>query len=72
MKTSQIDQIAESIAALELIIQSNTTTDDEKQIAMKKMDSLIGRLFTLGKGHTIPEVLDKLDYAVQKKLKEKI
>lgn len=75
MNTTQINKLVNQIVDLETIMQDETTTEDEKEVAMKKMDSLIGRLFVLGsqsgQERTISEILDKIDGLVTQKLSKK-
>ena len=75
MNTTQINKLVNQIVDLETIMQDETTTEDEKEAAMKKMDSLIGRLFVLGsqsgQERTISEILDKIDGLVTQKLSKK-
>lgn len=75
MNTTQINKLVNQIIDLETIMQDETTTEDEKEVAMKKMDSLIGRLFVLGsqsgQERTISEILDKIDGLVTQKLSKK-
>lgn len=75
MNTTQINKLVNQIVELEMIIQNETATEDEKEVAMKKMDSLIGRLFVLGsqsgQERTISEILDKVDGLVTQKLSKK-
>lgn len=75
MNTTQINKLVNQIVELEMIMQNETATEDEKEVAMKKMDSLIGRLFVLGsqsgQERTISEILDKVDGLVTQKLSKK-
>lgn len=75
MNTTQINKLVNQIVELEMIMQNETATKDEKEVAMKKMDSLIGRLFVLGsqsgQERTISEILDKVDGLVTQKLSKK-
>lgn len=75
MNTTQINKLVNQIVDLETIMQDETATEDEKEVAMKKMDSLIGRLFVLGsqsgQERTISEILDKIDGLVTQKLSKK-
>ena len=75
MNTTQINKLVNQIVDLETIMQDETTTEDEKEVAMKKMDSLIGRLFVLGsqsgQERTMSEILDKVDGLVTQKLSKK-
>jgi hypothetical protein len=75
LNTTQINKLVNQIVDLETIMQDETTTEDEKEVAMKKMDSLIGRLFVLGsqsgQERTISEILDKIDGLVTQKLSKK-
>lgn len=75
MNTTQINKLVNQIVDLETVMQDETTTEDEKEVAMKKMDSLIGRLFVLGsqsgQERTISEILDKIDGLVTQKLSKK-
>lgn len=75
MNTTQINKLVNQIVELEMIMQNKTATEDEKEVAMKKMDSLIGRLFVLGsqsgQERTISEILDKVDGLVTQKLSKK-
>lgn len=75
MNTTQINKLVNQIVDLETIMQDETTTEDEKEVVMKKMDSLIGRLFVLGsqsgQERTISEILDKIDGLVTQKLSKK-
>lgn len=75
MNTTQINKLVNQIVDLETIMQDETTTEDEKEVAMKKVDSLIGRLFVLGsqsgQERTISEILDKIDGLVTQKLSKK-
>lgn len=75
MNTTQINKLVNQIVELEVIIQNETATEDEKEVAMKKMDSLIGRLFVLGsqsgQERTMSEILDKVDGLVTQKLSKK-
>ena len=75
MNTTQINKLVNQIVDLETIMQDETTTEDEKEVAMKKMDSLIGRLFVLGsqsgQERTVSEILDKIDGLVTQKLSKK-
>lgn len=72
MNNTQIHKLVDQIVELETIMQNEATTEDEKEVAMKKMDSLIGRLFVLGsqsgQERTISEILDKIDGLVTAKL----
>lgn len=75
MNTTQINKLVNQIVDLETIMQDETATENEKEVAMKKMDSLIGRLFVLGsqsgQERTISEILDKIDGLVTQKLSKK-
>lgn len=75
MNTTQINKLVNQIVELEMIMQNETATENEKEVAMKKMDSLIGRLFVLGsqsgQERTISEILDKVDGLVTQKLSKK-
>ena len=75
MNTTQINKLVNQIVDLETIMQDETATEDEKEVTMKKMDSLIGRLFVLGsqsgQERTISEILDKIDGLVTQKLSKK-